>query len=386
MKLAIISTHPIQYYAPLFRLLSSRNNIAVKVFYTWEQDASLYDKDFTRSFKWDIPLLEGYEYQFVSNNGSMSKSFWGVKNPGLNREIEKWGATAILVFGWNYYSHFNALRYFKKKIPVLFRGDSTLLDEQPGIKKMARRFFLRWVFSHVDTALYVGVNNKNYFSAHGLREDQLVFGPHAIDNHRFCDEDGKYGEEALRWRRELGIPDEDTLWIFVGKFQDKKDPLLLIAAFKKLAAPFARLLLVGDGILEPSLKEAAKGNEKIHFLPFQNQSKMPVIYRMGDIFCLPSRGPGETWGLAVNEAMACNKPVLVSDRCGCAVDLVFHDKNGFIFAAGNNDQLLEKMKAFPEKREDIKAMGDNSAAIIQSWSYDRLAPIIEKLMTTEHAK
>lgn len=386
MKLAIISTHPIQYYAPLFRLLSSRNNIAVKVFYTWEKDAALYDKDFVKSFKWDIPLLEGYDYRFVSNNGSLSKSFWGVKNPGLNREIEEWGADALLVFGWNYYSHFKALRYFSGKIPVLFRGDSTLLDENPGIKRIARRLFLRWVFSHVDTALYVGANNKNYFSAHGLREHQLVFGPHAIDNRRFEDTDGMYEQEALNRRRELGIPDEDIVWLFVGKFQEKKDPLLLIRAFKKLEAPHASLLLVGDGVLMDALQAEAGNHKKIHFLPFQNQSKMPVIYRMGDIFCLPSKGPAETWGLAVNEAMACKKPILVSDRCGCASDLVFHDVNGFIFAAGDIGQLLEKMKAFSGNKAALKAMGENSFGIIQNWSYDRLAPIIEKLMITGHAQ
>ena len=123
------------------------------------------------------------------------------------------------------------MRHFKNKIPVLFRGDSTLLNERPGLKRIARRLFLRWVYRHIDTALYVGANNKDYFRAHGLKEDQLVFAPHAVDNDRFYDKDGKYGEEAKRWKKELGLDDQGKILLYVGKFQDTKDPFLLMEAF-----------------------------------------------------------------------------------------------------------------------------------------------------------
>jgi len=381
MKLAIVITHPIQYYAPLFRLLHKRNKIAIKVFYTWEKGASSFDVDFGRTVDWGIPLLDGYDFQFVSNEGSPRRDFMGVRNPGLIREIESWGAHALLVFGWNYYSHLKAMRYFKNKIPVLFRGDSTLIDETAGLKRTARRIFLRWIYRHVDIGLSVGTNNKNYFLAHGMRNDQLVFAPHAIDNDRFHDKDGQYREKALKERRELGIKDDETAFVFVGKFQEKKNPLLLVRAFNQLRHPGARLLMVGDGKLGQLLKEAGRENEKIHFLPFQDQSRMPVIYRMGDIFCLPSQGPGETWGLAVNEAMACGRPVLVSDRCGCAVDLVSNGKNGFIFASGDKDDLLDKLNTFVERSQAIPAMGEGSEAMIKNWSYDQVTAVIEEVMT-----
>jgi hypothetical protein len=74
---------------------------------------------------------------------------------------------------------------FQGKVPVLFRGDSTLLNEQPGVRKKVRRIFLRWVYKHIDHALYVGTNNKQYFLTHGLKEHQLHYVPHAIDNERF---------------------------------------------------------------------------------------------------------------------------------------------------------------------------------------------------------
>lgn len=377
-RLAIITTHPIQYYAPIFRLLNERENITIKVFYTWEKDASLYDKDFGKEIKWDIPLLEGYDYQFVSNNGNPGRDFRSVKNPRLIREIEDWGAEAVLFFGWNYHSHLTAMRHFKNRIPVLFRGDSTLLNERPGLKRMARRLFLRWVYRHVDTALYVGRNNKSYFLAHGLKEDQLVFAPHAIDNDRFSDRDGKYEEEAQRWKKELGIGQQDRVLTFVGKFQDTKDPFLLLEAFMELNNPGWRLLYVGNGELESPLKEAAKGNKNIHFLPFQNQSRMPVIYRLGDVFCLPSKG--ETWGLAVNEAMACGCAVLLSDRCGCTADLLVEGRNGFSFASGNKKDLVDKMKILTAPDGDIRSLGLSSVRLIQSWSYSQVVSAIERLI------
>ena len=68
---------------------------------------------------------------------------------------------------------------------------------------------------------------------------------------------------------------------------------------------------------------------------------MPIVYRLGDVFVLPSKGPIETWGLSVNEAMACSRAIIVSDRCGCGVDLVKEGINGYIFKRKSVKDLLE---------------------------------------------
>src|ERR1700733_6900174 len=227
-RLAIVTTHPIQYNAPLFALLTRRNNIDVKVFYTWGQskDGEKFDPGFGKKTNWDIPLLEGYHYSFVENiSGSPgSHHFYGIDNPSLIGDIETWKPDAILVFGWSFKSHLRCLRFFHKKIPVLFRGDSTLLDEKGDLKKIMRRLFLRWVYSHVDTALYVGRQNKLYYQKYGLKERQLIFAPHAVDNDRFLDKDGIYEKKATVWRRQLGIQHDDIVFLFAGKLEAKKDP------------------------------------------------------------------------------------------------------------------------------------------------------------------
>lgn len=349
MKLAIVSTHPVQYNAPLFALLAASNKINVKVFYTWSQSQKgpKYDPGFGKDIEWDIPLLEGYNYAFVENvsKDPGTHHFKGIENPGLNNEITHWQPDAILVYGWSFVSHLKCIRYFHNKIPVLFRGDSTLLDEKPGIKKMIRRLFLRWVYSKIDVALYAGSNNKQYFLQHGVTDNRLVFCPHAIDNNRFTDSDGVYQQKAAEKRAALGFDENNLVLLFAGKLEHKKNPLFLLALAKQIPDERLRIVMVGNGALEKELKEQAVHDKRIHFIDFCNQSQMPVIYRMADVFILPSRGPGETWGLAANEAMASGLAVMLSAKAGGAADLVSENENGIMFEPGD----IGKCKAFIEQ-------------------------------------
>jgi glycosyltransferase involved in cell wall biosynthesis len=379
-RLAVITTHPIQYYSPIFRLLSERGLVDICVFYTWEREASGFDVEFGKSFEWDIPLLQGFEHVFVPNGGSERRDLMGVRNPGLEACIRDWGADAVLVFGWNYLSHLRAMRHFHGRIPVFFRGDSNLLDPRPGWKKSMRMLFLRLVYRYVDTAFYVGTRSREYFRAVGMREEALVFAPHAVDNERFSRQSREARERVLAWRGELGIGESETVFLFAGKFIDKKDPLLLMEAFIELDEENTHLVFIGDGILKDEMQRMASGNSRIHILPFQNQSAMPAAYALCDVFCLPSKGPGETWGLAVNEAMACGKAVLVSERVGCAVDLVCHAENGYVFRTGDKADLLGKMRLMLSTGS-IGRMGERSAEKISSWNFQAVAEAIERRLT-----
>ena len=375
-RLAILITHPIQYYSPVFRILASRSGLDVCVFFTWEREATRYDREFGRSFEWDIPLEEGYDHVFVSNSGSHRRDFMGVRNPGLERHIESWGADALLVYGWSYLSHLRAMRHFHGRIPVLFWGDSTLIDPMPDWRKSARKLFLRWVYGSVDKAFYVGTRSREYFKALGFGDDDLSFAPHSVDNSRFASASEAAQSRAAEWRSSLGIPEDDVVFLFAGKFIEKKDPLLLMEAFKGMACEKSHLVMVGDGSMRDSMEDVRKGQPRIHIFPFMNQSEMPVAYAMCDVFCLPSKGPGETWGLAVNEAMACGKAVIVSDRVGCAVDLVKSGENGYVFRSGDRDELIEKMS----RTLDVsvaRSMGLNSRDRIASWNFFSIAESIE---------
>jgi glycosyltransferase involved in cell wall biosynthesis len=379
LKLAIVTTHPVQYNAPLFELLASQLGISVKVFYTLGKGyIALEDKAFRKAIIWDIPLLNGYDHVFLENTSSnpSTSHFKGVVNPTIIDAIEAFKPNAIFVYGWSFASHLKVLIYFKNKVPIYFRGDSTLLDEQKNVKVIFRRLFLKWVYKHIDKAVYVGTNNKQYFLKHGVSPENLIFAPHAIDNYRFGNVLQDENEiESIR--RELGIPEQNIVFLFSGKFENKKSPLLLIQAFKALKQERISLLLVGSGVLEGLMKEEAGSCSNIHFLPFQNQTRMPGIYRSADVFVLPSGGPGETWGLSVNEAMACGLVVITSDKVGCAVDLIQENVNGYIFEVGNPEKLMEKLSLCAAKNKaELKSMGEASKGIIKDWNFGKVCAAI----------
>lgn len=382
MRLAIITTHPIQYYAPVFKLLHQQKKLEIKVFYTLgEKGLNPYDVGFERNISWDIPLLEGYIFQFEKNTSKKpcSHSFWGIKNPDLIENIKVWQADALLVYGWAYHSHLQALSYFKNKIPVFFRGDSTLLNKKNSLKNSIKTLFLRWVYRRVDHAFFVGSNNKKYFEKSGLKNRQLTFAPHAIDNARFAK---NQSAEAAALRQKLEIGPQEILILFAGKLEAVKNPLLLLAAFEKLNQQNIHLLFVGNGLLEKQLKARKtllKTASKIHFLDFQNQTVMPSIYQSCDLFCLPSTS--ETWGLSVNEAMACGKAVLVSDKVGCAADLVFDGENGAVFQSGNEADLMAKLQNLCQHKSLLNQLGTSSAEIIKNWNFKvTVAAMQEKIL------
>jgi glycosyltransferase involved in cell wall biosynthesis len=371
-RLAIVCTHPIQYYAPVFRALAEFEQIEVRVFYTWSQAANerTFDSGFGADIKWDIPLLDGYSYLFVNNVAKRPgvDHFGGLHTPTLAREIEAWHADAVLIYTWNSRSHLNALLHFKGRIPVLFRGDSTLLDERPWWRKMLRRLFLNWVYRHVDVAIAVGTCNRDYFAWCGVPLQRIALAPHSVDTLRFGANSEEHERLAALWRRELGIDRDAIIVLFAGKLQPKKNPGLLLDAFSALNNG-AHLVFVGNGELEIELKTRAKAVPNVHFTPFRNQSVMPAVYRLGDIFVLPSQGPEETWGLALNEAMASGRAVIASTKVGGACDLITSGETGWIFESGNR-HALEKLlhRAVDSGQATLHAIGRRAQASSVNWS------------------
>ena len=274
--------------------------------------------------------------------------------------------TFNLIYGWNYKSHFKAMRFFSKKIPILFRGDSTLLNERAGFRKHVRRIFLNYIYHYADYALYVGKANKDYFLKHGFREDQLFFVPHAVENERFaCNDHIK--ERAADMRRNLNIPLNALVFLFAGKLDENKNVFLLAKVFDKIRSENAYLVIVGCGPLEQALHTEFIDHPKIRFTGFQNQGTMAVFYALCDIFILPSAT--ETWGLSINEAMAAGKAIIAGDACGASFDLIASGVNGFMFKRNNAEELEEYLIYFLKDKDAAARMGKASAEIIKVYDY-----------------
>ncbi|MDC0600426.1 glycosyltransferase family 4 protein [Flavobacteriales bacterium] len=309
-RLAILSTHPIQYNAPLFRLLHEDDGIELHVFFskTWEQVK--FDPDFQRDVVWDIPVSEGYPHTTFDASSKAGKT-------SLVKAIRDFEPDAILIYGWNFPGHLATMRAFHGSISIWFRGDSHLLNPQPFWKKALRRLSLNWVYLHVDIAFTVGKANEDYYLWSGIPPIKLIRAPHSVDNDFWTQNDGQRRTEAVAWRTKLGIPSDAPIIGFAGKLEPLKQVGPLLDAV--MQTPSAHLVIAGSGPLESSLKEKAYGSNRIHFLGFINQSQMPVFYRLVDVLALVSYS--ETWGLCINEALASGTPCVISDRAGCAEDL-----------------------------------------------------------------
>ncbi len=371
-RLAIIVSHPIQYYAPLYQRLARRPDLEIKVFFTWHAgQAAVEDHGFKMPVAWDIPLTEGYEFELVPNVSSKpgTDHFWGLRNPSLFHLVTAWRPDLVHITGWAWLSHLLALRACHQRgIRTIFRGDSHLLDsDQRGFRWQAKRALLRRVYSWPSGFLVVGKANRAYYEALGVGSDRLFSCPHSIDVGRFAEPAEVYDQEVANWRQQLGIAPDQRVFLFAGKLERKKQPIALVNAVLALADPSIVLILVGSGELEPEIRALATANpEHIRVLPFQNQSRMPVVYRLGDVFVLPSKS-GETWGLAVNEALACGRPVLVSDRVGCAADVV-DSSCGRVFAWNDSLALQQAINEMSKDRGKLVEM--RQAAAKRSWLFD----------------
>ncbi len=157
--------------------------------------------------------------------------------------------------------------------------------------------------------------------------------------------------------------------LFAGKFEPKKNPFFLVQLLKRHNNPRLKVLFVGNGLLENILKNEAVLDDRIMFIDFQNQQQMPVIYRVGDVFLMPSIGPGETWGLALNEAMACGKPLIASDKAGGAIDLIEDQKNGIMMSFNTLDPVDVFLERILGDEYLLHKMGNRSKEIIKQFNY-----------------
>jgi glycosyltransferase involved in cell wall biosynthesis len=372
IRLAIISTHPIQYYAPWYRNIARIQDLELKVFYLWDFGVTKQDDPgFDQSIQWDIPLLDGYDHAFIANVSRRPGTSHprGLRNPGLVSEVGGYRPDVVLLMGYNFESLYRFLWEWGKRTPILLRGDSHRLVHIRSATEIFRRALISLLFKRFSGFLYVGKANRHYYQYHGVPEFKLFFAPHAVDNERFASSLPESERSGRNWRRSLSIQDDRTVVLFAGKFEEKKRPHDLLTAFIQARANNSTLLFVGAGKLEGTLRHAAAGLQDVVFAPFQNQTQMPGVYAAADVLVLPSYGPSETWGLAINEAMCLGRPIIASTHVGCAQDLVRSGRNGLVFPAGDVRALTDALREALADKGRLKNWGKESAEIVTAYTY-----------------
>lgn len=387
VRLAIVASHPVQYYAPWFTKLAARPELQLRVFYLWGGTGSgRHDPGFGRDVVWDLDLLSGYSHEFVPNTARRpgTDHFNGLTNPSLPDRLRAWKPDVVLAIGYGWRA-LTSLALTWKDSPLWLRGDTHRIgrDQLPAWRRFPQRWLTRRLLSRYAGFAAVGQAHRDFLVAHGVSPERIHHVPHCVDNDRWSTSTRAAKTAASELRAELGIPAHRRLVLFVGKFEPKKRPDLLIKAFQQAAVPDSALLLVGDGPLRDQLRANATENPSIFWLPFQNQRELPRIYAAADLLVLPSEGHQETWGLVVNEAMASGIPCLVSDHVGCRADLIQHGQTGWSFPAGNLDALAHTLRAALATLSDAEARESLRAAIakrIADYSYDAAATTLVRAL------
>jgi len=372
-RLAILASHVIQYQAPLFRMLACQPEIELSVFFCSEGGArSYHDKGFGREVKWDVPLLEGYSFEFLPNWSIRpdASEFWGRINPRIILFLRRRKFDAIWVHGWARFTDWMAmLAAFTFKIPVLMRGESNLLLALPPWKSALKRIVLRNLFRRTSAFLAIGRYNADFYRAYGVPKEKIYLIPYAVNNDFFLSQAEKLANCKAELKQELGIAPGVPVVLYSGKLIGKKRPSDLLKAFEYvLKTQKAVLVYVGAGSLEPELKHYAETKHlPVVFAGFRNQTELPKWFAIADVFVLPSAD--EPWGLVVNEAMCFSLPIVASDQVGAAGDLVRGGMNGFVFSPGDTRSLSEHLEPLLSDPVLRASFGTKSREIIEHWSY-----------------
>ena len=389
-RLAIVTSHPVQYYAPWFRHLAAHSGWEIRVFYLWDHGIrESRDREFGRSVRWDTDLLSGYGSEFVPNVARHpgTHAFGGLRNPELIPRLAAFAPHAVMVLGYGWASLlWLALRW--KDCPLILRGDSNDigLESLSFWRRKARSLALRCLFRQFAAFAAVGAANRRHYLAHGVAPERISHVPHCIDQSAFAAKT-ETRADALKWRESLGIPSGNLVIGFAGKFIPKKRPDLLVRAFTRANLANVSLVLVGGGKLQPQLEQLAAGAPDVVLAPFENQSAMPRVLAAFDLLVLPSEGRGETWGLVVNEAMAAGVPCVVSTDVGCREDLVVEGVTGWSFPAGDEAALAGALRQAAAKiRAGAPELGVAVRERIAAYSYDSATAALTRLLNNLPAK
>jgi len=372
-RLAIVASHAIQYQAPLFRALAQE--LDLHVFYANRQSPTQQaDAGYGVEFDWDVDLFDGYAHSHMTNRAAKpnTQTFFGCDTPEISRRLESGRFDAVMVMGWYLKTYVQTIRACNRlRVPVMVRGDSTLQGQANVLVRAAKGITYPFLLRNFDAFLVVGKRARAYLERFGVMEERMFWSPHAVDNGRFNSAAVKARDSKLRIRADLGCRSDEHMVLFVGQFASHKRPLDLVEALAllKMKDCNVRGVFVGEGELADEIRSAgSKLNAPITVAGFKNQSELPGIYGAADVLVLPSSR--ETWGLVVNEAMACGTPAVVSSGVGCSEDLIEPGETGYEFPVGNVEALARSIRILlPDSgsRRVLRALEKKMCA----YSYDR---------------
>lgn len=288
----------------------------------------------------------------------------------VKKHIKKFRKEKIIIGNPTTPTGIIAILYCKKhKIPYILQSEGGFQGSGKGVKEKFKKYLMK------DAILYLsGMKIENeYFLRYGATPRKIAHFPFTSFYASDIRQDIVSVEEKANYRKELGIY-EEIVFISVGQFIYRKAFDILLKAYKGMPNN-AGLYIIGGTPTEEYLKIVSNLNLKnVHFLNFMDKKTLKKYYCASDIFVLPTRE--DTWGLVVNEAMACGLPVITTDRCIAGISLINDGENGYIVPVNNVSALQEKMELLANNNELKMSMSKNNIEKISSYSYEEMAKAI----------
>jgi glycosyltransferase involved in cell wall biosynthesis len=275
-----------------------------------------------------MPLLEGYPNRVLGNERGVPLSNWrSLHGRGVFKLLKASRPQAVLLSGLSYQFDwaviFSALYL---RIPIWLRAETQdYCFSRSRRKTILRSWIYRFIYRVIGHFFAIGRLNYEHYRVHGVPESKISFSHYCVVDRFKSISEQERQKMRSGVRLEAGFTPEQTVLLFSGKLQEKKNPAILLAALA--AMPVAErsrfaLLFVGSGELEGELRKNAERIEGIsyHIAGFKNQSELPAYYLAADFLILPSLQMGETWGLVVNEALHAGLKIIISRYVGSGAD------------------------------------------------------------------
>jgi glycosyltransferase involved in cell wall biosynthesis len=301
---------------------------------------------------------------------------------GIQATLDDCEPEAVAIPGWADAVAFSAVQWcVTNRVPVIVMSETTEWDEPRLVWK---EWIKRRVLKMCATGFVGGRPHAEYLARLGMPKERIFLGYDAVDNSYFADKAAEIRSQELEIRKQYGLPEK--YFLASARFVEKKNLPRLIEAYAhyrtlaekkeigKRKIKIWDLVLLGDGPLKPALLNLIDNlglRESVRLFGFKQCEELPAFYALAKVFVHASTT--EQWGLVVNEAMASGLPVLVSNRCGCAQDLVQEGVNGFTFNPYAPEQLAGLMLKISDANFPLPAFGSESRRIIANWGPDRFA-------------
>jgi glycosyltransferase involved in cell wall biosynthesis len=351
-RLVIVTEIIAPYRIPVFNALANEDGIDLHVIFMAESDPTLRD--------WFVYKDEiRFSYEVLPSWRQRFGSYKLLLNRRVAWSLQKAQPDVIVCGGYNHFAFWQTAAWAKwNRVPFLLWVESNLRDKRNG--HLLVEFLKRKFVGGCDGFIVAGTSSFEYVKSFGLPEQSIFTAPNAVDI-------GFFGSRSNHARNNPGVEPAVLLpkrfALFVGRLVREKGGFDLLSSYAQLHPELRSklgLVFAGDGVARRELEaEAAKIMPgEICFPGFLHRDQLASCYARADMLVLPTHS--DTWGLVVNEAMACSLPVVCTDAAGCVPDLVKDGWNGVTVPTGDVGALKDALERLAEDPGLRREMGRRS--------------------------